>query len=587
MILIDGSASMTGFHSTGELSKLNSAIIRQIGAGVQSYYFINDEPLRLFDPKLPPYGSRTQLRHALSEALKSKPAPAIVWFVTDNQPSVGRSASDQDLDSFYQLLLSARVKRIQLFPLKLRFRGAIYTEDDRTLDPVYTGLRGLLVYALLLDERAKGVFETAVEAMKGQFDSEFGSQRVGSIFIKPPEEARVKVQLQPGGRGNDNARPLRVVNNRIFGEGFAENEPISGRFRIALEPESDQLQINEADVDVSPIGEFQVNDFMETTLNVRATERKIKNLNPQNRQSFDVVLSMNPVHMRQDFTSYWKSIFLRYGEIKGNVLITIKVSGKNNLSPAPSLVEFSTDKDIYRDKSERTQSKIYSLDTLVRRMLPQEGVITIRPRVAGSPSGVIPVHLRVSVPKGATWMLIALILLFGLLIGGGVMWFRRQPFYRLTWNNNQYRACPDFRLWPWSSQMVAVNDRKVAMIRKSLAGVKVGAARGFLVDGLAKKAINSSGSDFNLTGLNDGLGMSFYFSKVVLAKQTSSKSDLDDFYADNFDRKGDSGLGLEAPPIRKPTTSGVYQSVTAHGPAKTSPAKTSEDSPTDINSLFR
>ena len=572
---------MTGFHPTGELSKLNSTISSQIGAGAQSYYFINDEPLRLFDPKLPPYGSRTQLRHALSEALKSNPAPAILWFVTDNQPSVGQSVSDQDLDDFYQLLLSPRVKRIQLFPLKLMFRGAIYTEDDQILDPAYTGLRGLLVYALLLDERVKGVFESAVTAMKGRFDSAFGSQQVGSIFIKPSEEARVKVLLQPGGRGNDGVRPLRVVNNRIFGEGFAENEPISGRFRIVLEPESDQLQIDEADVDVKPTGEFQVNDFMETALNVRATERKIRNLNPQNTQTFDVVLSADPARMRRDFTTYWKSIFLRYGEIKGNVLITIKVGGKNNFSPAPSLVDFSTDKDIYRDKSERTQSKIYSLDKLVRRMLPQEGVITIRPRLSGGPSGVIPVHLRVNVPKGATWVLIALILLFVSLIGGGVLWFRRQPFYRLMWNNNQYRACPDFRLWPWSSQMIEVNDRKVAVIRKGLGGVKVGAERGFLVDGSAKKAIISSGSDFNVTGLNDGLGINFYFSKAALVKQTRSKSDPDDFYMDNFDRMDDSALGFEAAPIRKPMT-GASSGATTLGSAKTS-----EDSPTDLDSLFR
>jgi hypothetical protein len=581
-ILIDGSASMTGFHSTDQLRKLNSAISSQIGAGAQSYYFINDEPLKPFDPNQRPYGSRTRLRHALSEALNSNPTPEIIWFVTDNQPSVGNSDSDKDLDGFYNLLLSPRVKRIQLFPLKLKFKGAIYTEDDKTLEAEYAGLRGLLVYALLIDERAKSVFESTVTALKGRLDSDFSREQVGSIFIKPPEEARVKVLLRPGGRGTDNVRPLRVVNKGIFGDGFAENEPIKGRFKIVLEPESDQLQINEADVDVSPTGEFQTSDFLETAWNVRATERKIKNLNPQNRQEFDVILSMDPVRIRQDFTTYWKSIFLRHGDIKGNILISIKVSGKNNFSPAPSLMEFSTDKNIYRDKSEKTQSKIYSLDTLVRRMLPQEGEITIRPRVEGSPSGVIPAHLRIKAPKGAAWALIALILLSLLLIGAVVWRIRRQPIYRLTWDNNRYRACHDFHLWPWSSQTIAVDDRKVAVIRNSLGGIKVSAARGFLVDGLAKKAISPFGSDFNVTDRNDGFGMDFYFSKAGLVKQRRAGSGLDDFYADGFDRKGGSGLEQEAAPVRKPTTGGKYPGATA-----SEPSKTSGDSPTDINSLFR
>src|SRR5205085_9863449 len=127
LILVDGSGSMAGFFATGEIQRLNRILANQSGARAELYYYVESNLVN--EMPATNFGAVTLLDNALALAIEKR--PPILWIVTDNQPSVGgQTASDKDLSAFYEKLGSDVIKRIYLLPLKLRFKGALYTEDD-------------------------------------------------------------------------------------------------------------------------------------------------------------------------------------------------------------------------------------------------------------------------------------------------------------------------------------------------------------------------------------------------------------------------------------------------------------------------
>jgi hypothetical protein len=222
--------------------------------------------------------------------------------------------------------------------------------------------------------------------------------------------------------------------------------------------------------------------------------------------------------------------------------------------------EFGTTRDIYNDSNERVQSRIYKLDALVRKMMPEREV-SIQPRI-GNDDGKIPVRLLVRYPKWPAIVLVAGIIF--LLLLGLLLWrlLAGQQLYRLTWAHGQFRACPDFRLWPLISRQVPLDDQTAAKISRTLGGIRVHASSGYTVDQTRNRFVDPRGSDFYVSRSSTGAGLDFHFSSATprLADSQASKIGTYDILGDiaygssGQDAAGRSPEATTAPPIRKPTT---------------------------------
>lgn len=554
-LLLDGSGSMTGFFTTGQIQELHSLLGEVYGGSGDSYYFV-DYDLVPASQEPTSFGGNTYLKNALDRALAQQPAPAILWLVTDNQPSSGnQTSSDQDIAQFYESLRSEVVKRLYFFPLRLNFRGTLYRDDGHTvLTPNYEGPRGLLVYALLLDERAREEFERSTEKFQSGFQKR-GAGETRRILIKPLEQDTVTARLIPGEK-------FRVENgNQLVAGDFAAGAPINGNFKIELTSQLGQMKISKADIDVRVPDKFRTGDFTESEMRPNFTPRNIENFEPQNKRVIDVALNSDGVNIRNNPISWWNCISHKRGDITGNVQITVNVSPENFDVVSALSNEFSTRGDIYQNADPSVQSKIFKLEDLVTKMMPARQV-NIRPRVGNSEDGLIPVRMAVLYPSWPLLALLGILLVLILLAWFLRRFFGRQPLYRLTWDGGRYRHCNDFRLYPYMGRSLEVDNRAAAIIKKTMGGIRVRAAKGYTVDDTNSRLINSSGTDFNLSQSENGAGVNFYFSSVTAAFTGSSSRDdsgsiLEGVRYGSDDGADGSQLGsVSTPPVRKATTSG-------------------------------
>ena len=576
---------MRGFFTSGKIKDLHRSIREQAGGNAESSYFINDylksfaEMADVPDSTLPSgFGGQTILKNALTKTLGETPAPSIIWLVTDNQPSVGNdTASDRDIEEFYQALQSNRVRRIYFFPLRLPFSGPLYKangEDQLLKD--YNGPRGLLVYALLIDEKAQGEFDRAINSFQQRLGQTLGSNEFRSFLIKPLEQDTITARLLPGEK-------FKVEGNRVVGGDFEEGQPIHGDFKLELTSQLGQIEISKADIDVKE-GTFTTGDFVESELRPSINPKTVDNFKsgPQNKKEFTVTLDFKSLHTRGGLSSWWHSMSTKRGFLDGEVQISIHVPPQNFTVVPEAASAFSTTKDIYINTDPEVQKRIYKLDELVHKMVPRQ-TINVQPRVGDNPDGRIPVRLSVKFAPSLRWLWLLLLPL--LLLVGLAVWWKRRPLYRLTWDNGQYRACPDFRLGLLSKRSIEIDNRAAATIKKSLSGVKVNANRDYTVDDAASRLLNPGGTDFNVSRRNDGAGISFRFSKAN-ALNSQSKSPQGDIFGGT--RYGDSdsdtavggSLVTSLKPIRKPTT-GIKSGVTS------STASPDGDDDLDLDSLLK
>jgi hypothetical protein len=590
-VLIDRSGSMKGFFDNGKINDVHTLLRDLSGSAGDSYYFVDRDivPLGQETAKL---GDNTYLLNALDLALAKQPAPAILWLVTDNQPSVGNQTdSDMDIAQFYDRLRSDAIKRLYFFPLKLDFKGKLYRDDGhKELSPAYEGKRGLLIYALLLDESASVEFERVTTEFQTRYQQASAGE-MRRVLIKPLEQDTVTARLIPGDK-------FRVENeSQLVAGDFKEGAPIKGDFKIELTSQLGQMKISRADIDVRVPGKFLTGDFTESEIKPDFTPRDIQDFEPQNKRIVVVTINAPGVNIRNNLISWWNCIIKNRGEINGNIQVSIKVPGQNFDVVSNLANEFSTASDIYNDASENVQSRIYKLDDLVKKMMP-ERALDIRPRIGNSKDGMIPVRLVVLYPKRPlVWLIVAIILLVLLLLLLRRI-FGRGQLYRLTWDNGQYRACPDFRLWPLVSWRIEVDNRTAATIKKSLGGIRVRAAGSYRVDEAKSRLVNPGGTDFNVNQPSDGSGINFHFSSATVAfKGDSAKRNGEDDILGgvSYGTGGDDGGGASefrsapsAPPIRKPTTGRVGSisggSDSASGGASDKAAD--DNSPINLDDLF-
>jgi hypothetical protein len=587
-VLIDRSGSMGGFFATGKIQEVRGLLRDLSGATEDSYYFI-DKQLVSTSEEPTNYGGETYLKDALTNALSQQPAPAILWLITDNQPSVGsQSASDQDIADFYEGLRHDAVKRLYFFPLHLPFKGKLYREDGHSvLTPNYSGPRGLLVYALLLDERARDEFERTTNEFQSRF-RQLNSGELRRILVKPLEQDTVTAQLIPGKKFRLDGKDKLIAGD------FDEGAAIEGDFKINLTSRLGQMQISRGKIDVRVSDKFRTDDFTESEIKPTFDPDYIDDFKPQSEPQKEhnttVRLKSGGVHLRPTLSSWWNCIWRRdRGGIDGKIQILITVPPENFDVVSNLTREFSTKGDIYNDASPDTQAKIANLDGLVKKMMPQ-GPVNIRPRVGANDDGLIPVHIAIRYPKrpaialGFIAVLLLLVLLFSL------RFFGRRQVYRLTWDSGRYRACPDFRLNPLVGQRIELDNRTAATVKKSLSGIRVRAASGYTVDERKSRLVNSNGTDFSVSQTADA-GVTFYFSSVSAAFRGGSagRADGDDIFGDVFygNTSGDvvsnlAGGTAGAPPIRKPVTGRVGDD----GSGSSDITTTEDNSSVNLDDLF-
>ena len=557
-------------------------MLREVcGSESDAYYFVDNDLVRVGE-ETRDFGNNTYLRNALDRTLAQQPAPAILWLVTDNQPSVGNQTdSDRDIAAFYERLRSDSVKRLYFFPLKLDFKGKLFKEDGHQLLAAnYVGKRGLLVYALLLDESAGEEFERATSELQSRYEA-IGAGQTRRILIKPLEQDTVTARVVP-------REKFRLENELLVAGDFNEGGPISGRFDIELTSKLGQMKISHADIDVKVPDKFRTGDFTESEIVPEFSPHNIKDFEPDNMQRIEVKLNAPGVHIRRNPVSWWNCITHNRGDVNGTVQIKIKVQGQNLDVTSNLATEFSTSRDIYNDASENVQSRIYNLDVLVKQMMPQRSV-DIRPHIGKSQDGIIPVRLVVLYPKWPVVAMIAAILLLLVLLL--LLWrlLGRPQLYRLTWDSGQYRACPDFRLWPLVGRRINLDDRAAATIKKSWSGIRVRAAGGYTVDQTRSRFVNPNGTDFSLNQTETGAGVNFYFSSTTAAFRSGSGGQNDEdsilggvsYTAGGPDSDGAARGIASAPPIRKPTSG-----PRADNETKSAAAKTGDDSNYNLDDLF-
>lgn len=585
-ILVDGSGSMRGFFTNGKIKDLHGVIREHNRSNAESYYFINEE-LKPFDEiEAEPrgrdetaggFGGRTVLATALSKTIAEQSGPAIVWLVTDNQPSAGSDTeSDQDLEQFYEGLRGSRVKRIYFFPVQLAFNGPLYKSDGKqTLTDSYTGPRGLLVYVLLLDEAASDEFERAVKSFQERLSRLVGGNEFRSFLIKPLEHDTVTAKLLPGEK-------FKVDGNKVIGGDFEEGKPIHGEFKLELTSQLGQVNINEANITVQS-GKFTTQDFVESEPHFVIKPNTINSFKAgsENKKSFAITMDSGGVHTRQGLASWWHSMTTKRGTLEGEVQIVITVPPQN-LSVIPeTATQFSTTKDIYLNSDPEVQKRIYRLDDLVRKMIPAQ-TITIQPKVGDNSDGRIPVNLNVRLSPGMRylWPLLLLLLLLVLLF----FWWKRRPIYRLTWDQDRFRACPDFRLGLFGRRQIEIDNKIAAAIKKSLSGLRVSAVREYSIDNAPSRPLNPTGTDFNISKQGDGVGISFRFSQAnnlnarAKAKRNNTFDEIS--YSSGADGTGDQGIVVDQP-IRKPTTGKNYSS------SSTTLPLSGDDDDYDLDSLLK
>jgi hypothetical protein len=549
LILIDGSGSMAGFFGTEQVGRLRSALQANSSSGAGVRYFINQN-LAYDEPSEGGFGGETLLRNALDRSLEL--GPDFVWIITDNQPSVGgQTKSDQDLEQFYELLRSDRIKRIHLFPLKLHFAGDLYLRrpDGAEYSHPYTGPRGLLVYALLLNEPARDEYDRAVQRLETALQREFSNPGIKAIFVKPLSRETLTSTLSPG-------KKLKISQSGgIEGRDFEERDPIEGDVILELTSTHGEIAIEQARVEVQPVGDFETASFKTSTLVPKIDPQEVRSLQPGEKRVFKIQVKLDSVEIKKDPLSLWNCVTNNRGVISGQIRVQVRVPPEKLKVTKTIATHFSTDKDIYSDPNPQTQQRIYRLDDLIRKMIPDEEII--RPQVGKNADGVIPVRLEVAYPRWPLYLLIAFIGAPLLAVVGGAAWIKRQPYYRLTWNGGSYRACPDFRLWPLSSKGIEIDGAAAANVGRSFfSGITVSAARDHLVDEVRSKAVTASDSEFTITRSKDRASVPFNLSMVTASRGKEESGDdftrEVDYGSDNTDMRRESVGG--ALPIKEVTT---------------------------------
>jgi hypothetical protein len=124
-------------------------------------------------------------------------------------------------------------------------------------------------------------------------------------------------------------------------------------------------------------------------------------------------------------------------------------------------------------------------------------------------------------------------------------------------------------LWPFIGQPIDINNRRAAIIKKTLAGIKIRTKRDYTVDQAAQKVLNP-GTEFNVARNDERAGVTFSFLKAGSLKEATKHSNDKDIFSEISYGSGtaveSSRDGMRSLTIRKPTTAAFEKSGTALNP---------------------
>lgn len=490
VLLVDNSGSVAGFYETNTMQDLADELIKAIGAPHKIFLFsevmtevtggiYSSQFRRNTDPKT----NDTLIGKAFNTVVERKDGD-IVWLVTDNvQDDSKTTGVVGNTGAFYERLKNNDVLRIHIFPCFLNFRGPLV---DAPGNPLHSGLKGLLVYAILLNSTAEAEFKQKVEDF-AQRATRFDSK---SLFCKPLDQDTVNrtllseddVRKQYANQPNYKPPNIKGGANGFYASGFKASQPIEGVFYVNFQSKFEDLKID-AKLEPNPTA-FEAIGFQETTVTPSIRPQRLT-LNPQEESAapYSINVQLPKVNLKKDhLPSLLYMAFHRTGSLKGNVKIDAVVPRENFKFRDAVLDKYHTE-DISHPQ------KIYKMGTLVEQMSTKE----IRIPVVDEP-----IEFAVEYPWWPLALFLLAVAVFIALVVALFLGLMQEE--RLTVDSKP-TSISLFR--PYT---IKANNRPAARLSKELfGGVQAKPSKGFRVNGKTKPQPLRRDSTLSVTDDQDNL----------------------------------------------------------------------------------
>ncbi|MDY7034029.1 MAG: hypothetical protein SVY10_19225 [Thermodesulfobacteriota bacterium] len=555
--LIDASGSMTGFFKTGLIynicDKIHNAVQDQqtrISSYYFKYYYSGSRirgglfEYREYDHPSQADGEVTLIDRAFKDVISKNQSTSIVWLITDNiQDPEGRTDEQGDINQFYEKLRNdINVNRVHIFPLSLDFNGTLYERDGQTPLGQYTGKRGLVVYAILLDVAWAETFESQITNFSRliQFPSRKG------ILCKPLEEGDVTVIAEEishmDGKGNFTKQsPLiyqkggELTSEKIF----SVHESIEGAFLIRILSRMENIYISKPEVQLTLIEDFKQQDFKSGSPKLVSDPVQLEYDLVPDRFSQDIrifiALERGVAFAAGSPGAYWHALFQsRAADYRGKIRVSLKVK-KSHFGLVEDIREkYSTnDPRYFQIIDKELQSRIFGLDKIFLGAAKEAIWLKIQDYT---------INFRIQYPSWPIFVFLISICTVLALFFVGASFLLKSPDFRLVGEDethfhfwvkkpekemdeyedniyreeydegrsvpNEYYEGEPVNLRPLLGQYpVYIENRKAAKIKRlPLFGVFVKAERGFSIEGNNKKSLKMThyGTDFIIEKRTEG-----------------------------------------------------------------------------------
>lgn len=530
VIVVDSSGSMAGFYNTNAIKMLVINLQRILG-GTDIYLFSDRGPQQVNKADaLASINRDTRLDLAIQGFLEKPQRPDAIWLITDNvQDRTETPFVDANTKEFYEILRQDDFQKILIMPCFLDFNGKIYiNQEGRQFSVNYTGKKGLVIYAILLDKEMKTPSKkkeskNEVDARKKQFDSlaeRFANTLTGYesklLLAKPLDKATF--DIQPVEQIQNVEKPnVSLTDKGIFyGKGFKEGKKIPIVFYVKLLSKFEDLIVS-GRVDAKVINnKFTSIGFRDTNVACDIYPEKV-NVEPGKTTEtvYKVTINLNKVKMKLDPVSIIRAAFSQKpGTVEGIVRLDVQVPREGFRFTDEVLETYNAD-DI------KDYRRIYGMGSLINYMPADITTIPIEYKMV----------LSVSYPHWPLILIIilALILIFIIYLVYKLISAIGTARYAITIDSQDERITSLMPLF--GAFNISSAGKSYGTISKSLKGtIFANAKKGLLIDGtLKKKRLDSEMDVFNISD-NEGINsINVNFRALKKQKKVETKgSDLDE-----------------------------------------------------------
>ena len=380
-LFMDRSGSMKPYYQDGLVPDLARTVVKALkpAGDVAIFAFSTDvTPLRSIDEVADvAFGNFTYLDRSVDSAINSK--MAVVWMITDNVQDQPGAAEAGNTEVFYRRLRSDAVRRVTVFPLR---------------QP--PGRGGLVLYALLLDDRAGPAFENGlVEFHRRAADM----VQTEPLRMKPLDEDTVQVSFVRTAVGPKGSA-------RVYGTGT----PVRERLEIRFKSRFNHLEISEGSIRVAEAApKFDSESLLvPERRSVGITPQSVKRLTAgdETEQVYVVDVDLGRLRVKKDLVSLWRAAWGRPVEEAALRLEFLIDVPQRNFRLRPQFLKTYHAASV---QEARATGKVYAIDQLPR--LISEQVTSVRV--------VSPIVFRVRYPwwPSLLWIVIFMAALGGVVLG--------------------------------------------------------------------------------------------------------------------------------------------------------------------------